>query len=122
MLQKLLLRVVQKTAEATGVLIENKIAEEKTKKVEEIYIPPQKWQQIIDDQFHCIKMKFQKIVNLLDITSDDKDLPRFVAKKWIEVYNQSGRKHRVNKEIRTKSPMLRSDYCDFSDERSYCCY
>ena len=67
-------------------------------------------------------MKFQKIVNLLDITSDDKDLPRFVAKKWIEVYNQSGRKDRVNKEIRIKSPMLRSDLCNFSDERSYCCY
>ena len=30
-------------------------------------------------------MKFQKIVNFLDITSDDKDLPRFVTKKWIEV-------------------------------------
>ena len=34
----------------------------------------------------CIKMEFQKIVNFLDTTSDDKDLPRFVTKKWIEVY------------------------------------
>ena len=53
-------RVVQKTAEATGDLIGNKIADkitsigkskekEKTKKVEEIYIPPEKRQQIIDD-------------------------------------------------------------------------
>ena len=25
-------------------------------------------------QFYCIKMEFQKIVNLLDTTSDDKDL------------------------------------------------
>ena len=33
-------------------------------------------------------MEFQKIINLLDITSDDKDLPRYVTKKWIEVYNQ----------------------------------
>ena len=34
-------------------------------------------------------MKFQKILNLLDITSDDdKDLPRFVTRKWIEVYDQ----------------------------------
>ena len=38
---------------------------------------------------HCIKMEFQKIVNFLDTTSDDKDLPRFVTKKWIEVYDQS---------------------------------
>ena len=34
-------------------------------------------------------MEFQKIVNLLDITSDNKGLPRYVAKKWIEVYDQS---------------------------------
>ena len=33
-------------------------------------------------------MEFQKVVNLLDSTSDDKELPRF-ATKWIEVYDQS---------------------------------
>ena len=37
-------------------------------------------------------MEFQKIINLLDITSDDKDLPKYVAKKWIEVYDQSKKK------------------------------
>ena len=53
-------RVVQKTAEATGDLTGNKIADkitsigkpkekEKTNKAEEIYIPPEKRQQIIDD-------------------------------------------------------------------------
>ena len=51
-------RVVQKTAEATGDLIGNKIADkitsigktkEKTNKPEEIYIPPEKRHQIIDD-------------------------------------------------------------------------
>ena len=53
-------KVVQKTTEATGDLIGNKIADkitsigkpkekEKTNKVEEIYIPPEKRQQIIDD-------------------------------------------------------------------------
>ena len=30
---------------------------------------------------HCIKLEFQKIVNLFDTTFDDKDLPRFVTKK-----------------------------------------
>ena len=40
-------------------------------------------------QHHCIKMEFQKIVNFLDTTSDDKDLQRFVTKKWFEVYDQS---------------------------------
>ena len=29
-------------------------------------------------------MEFQKIVNFLDTTSDNKDLLRFVTKKWIE--------------------------------------
>ena len=29
------------------------------------------------------KMEFQKIINFLDTTSDDKDLPRFVTKKWM---------------------------------------
>ena len=52
-------RVVQKNAEATGNLIGNKIADkitssgkskedDKIKKVEEIYIPPEKIKQIID--------------------------------------------------------------------------
>ena len=59
-------------------------------------------------------MEFQKIINLLD-TTDDKDLPRFVTKKWIEVYDQSEKNYNVNKEIRIKTPMLRSDLCDFSD-------
>ena len=60
-------------------------------------------------------MEFQKITNFLDITSDDKDLPKFVTKKWIEVYDQSEGNYNVNKEIRIKTSMLRSDLCDFSD-------
>ena len=51
-------RLVQETAEATADLIANKITDkitsigkpkEKTKEIEEIYIPPEKRQQIIDD-------------------------------------------------------------------------
>ena len=53
-------RVVQKTAGATGDLIGNEIADkitsvgklkesDKTKRVQEIYIPPEKRQQTIDD-------------------------------------------------------------------------
>ena len=60
-------------------------------------------------------MEFQKIVNLLDVSSGNKDLPRFVTKKWIEVYDQSEKNYNPNKEIRIKTPMLRSDLCDFSD-------
>ena len=53
-------RVVQKTADATGDLIRNKIADkitllgktkskEKEEERQEIYIPPKKIQEIIDD-------------------------------------------------------------------------
>ena len=53
-----------------------------------------------------MKMEFQKIVNLLDTTSDDKDLPSFVPKKWIEIYDQSEKKYNANKEMKIKKPML----------------
>ena len=52
---------------------------------------------------------------MFDTTSDDKNLPIFVTKKWIEVYDQSEKNYDVNKEIRIKTPMLRSDLSDFSD-------
>ena len=48
-------------------------------------------------------MEFQKIVNLLDITCDSKDLPRYVTKKWIEVYDQSEKNYNHHKEIRIKT-------------------
>ena len=60
-------------------------------------------------------MEFQKIINLLDITSDDKDLPRYVTKKQIAVYDQSEKNYKSNKEIRIKTSMLRSDLFYFSD-------
>ena len=53
-------------------------------------------------------MEFQKIVNFIGATSDNKDLPTFVTKKWIEVYDQSQENYNVNKEIRIKTSMLRS--------------
>ena len=64
---------------------------------------------------YCIKIEFQKTVNFLDTSSDNKDLPRFVTEKWIEVYDQSGRNYNVNKEIRIKTLTLRSDLCEFND-------
>ena len=65
--------------------------------------------------FFCIKIEFQKITNFLGITSDNKDLPKFVTKKCIEVYDRSQGNYDINKEIRIKTSMLRSDLCDFSD-------
>ena len=57
-------------------------------------------------------MEFQKNASFLNITSDDKDLSRFVTKKWVEVYDQSGGNYTVSKEIRIKTSMLRSDFSD----------
>ena len=50
----------------------------------------------------CTKMEFQKNANLLDTTSDDKELLRSVTKNWIDVYDQSGGNYNVNKETRLK--------------------
>ena len=47
-------------------------------------------------------MEFQKIANFLDATSDDKDLPRFVTKNWIEVYDQSEKNYSPNKKSELK--------------------
>ena len=41
-------------------------------------------------------MWFQKVVNLFDTTFDDINLPNFVTKKWIEVYDQSEKNYNVN--------------------------
>ena len=56
-------------------------------------------------------MEFQKITNFLDINSDNKDLPKFVTKNG----DQSEGNYDINKEIRIKTSMLRSDLCNFSD-------
>ena len=121
--------VVQKTVEAAGDLIVNKIADKitslhKTKSKEEderqkIYIPPEKRQQIIDDLrlfWHHTKMGYQKIINLLDTTPNE--MPIFITEKWIEVHGQSGNaesRYTPKKKIMFKTSMLRSDLCDFSN-------
>ena len=49
-------------------------------------------------------MEFNKIDNLLGRTE-----------KWIEVHDQSNNYYNTSKPIRFKTPMLRSDLCDYSD-------
>ena len=90
-------KVVQKTAEATRDLIGNKVADKitsvgKSKKEEKkqesrrnLHSTWKKavnkwWLKIvlnIKSNFYCIKMEFQKVVNLLDTISNDKYLPRY---------------------------------------------
>ena len=58
-------------------------------------------------------MEYEKTVNFLDTTSDI--VPRFITKKWVEVHDQSGGSYSINKQIRFKTSMLRSDLCTYSD-------
>ena len=58
-------------------------------------------------------MQYQKITNLL-VNIPDK-VPRFITKKWIKVYDQSGGAYSTSKQIRFKTTMLRSDLCDYSN-------
>ena len=95
-------RVVQKTAEATGDLIGNNIADrvtslgktkskEKEKEEQESYITLKKDRKLLmawDCFKHHIKMEYQKITSLLGTTLDE--IPRFITKKWVEVHDQSG--------------------------------
>ena len=53
---------------------------------------------------------------MLDITSDN--VPRFIAKKWVEVHDKSGSaadRYNPSKQVRFKTSMLRLDYY------CYCC-
>ena len=56
-------------------------------------------------------MEHYKISKLLS----DSTASKFVAKKWIEVNDLPSGKHSINKDIRFKTSMLRSDLCDYSD-------
>ena len=58
-------------------------------------------------------MEYQKPTKLLGSTLDK--VPRFITKKWIEVYNKSGETYNTNKQIRFKTPMIKSDLCYYSD-------
>ena len=61
-------------------------------------------------------MEYQKITNLLGKMLDE--IPRFITKEWLKVHDQSGSaddRYKPKKQIRFKTPMLRSDFCDFSD-------
>ena len=58
-------------------------------------------------------MEYQEVINLSGNISDK--VRRFVTKKWVEIYDQSGGTCNTNKEIRFKTSMLRSDLCDYNE-------
>ena len=61
-------------------------------------------------------MEYREITNLLGTMIDE--IPRFVTKKWVKVYDQSRSaddRYKPIRQIKFKTSMLRSDLCDYSD-------
>ena len=47
--------------------------------------------------------------------SRDSTVSKFVTKKWVEVNDLLSGQYSVNKNVRFKTAMLKSDLCDYSD-------
>ena len=61
-------------------------------------------------------MEYEKIVNRLNKKIQSiKQLPRYVTKKWIKIYDESDGTYNVNKDIRFETPQFRSNLCDWND-------
>ena len=58
-------------------------------------------------------MEYQKIINLLDNTSNQ--LSKFRTNNWIETNDQSRGVYNTNSDIRFKITMLKPSLCDYSD-------
>ena len=57
-------------------------------------------------------MEYDKINNLL--SSESENLSKFITREYVKV-NSLSNTYNENKSIRFKTPMLRSDLCDYSD-------
>ena len=60
-------------------------------------------------------MEYRHIINLLGEAIDSTTLPKFTTRKWTEIFDLSNKIYNQNKNIRFKTPQLRSDLCDFND-------
>ena len=56
-------------------------------------------------------MKYQKIINILDDTTNQPS--KFRTRNWVEINDESGGKY--DSSIKFKISMIRSDLCDYSD-------
>ena len=62
------------------------------------------------------EMEYDKINNLLD--SESENLSKFVTRDYVRV-NSLSNTYNENKSVRFKTPMLRSDLCDYADTYIY---
>ena len=76
---------------------------------QEIIIPPEKREQIIKD------LEYDKINNLLlSEDNESEQISKFVTREYVRV-NSLFNTYNENKSFRFKTPMLKSDLCDYSD-------
>ena len=62
-------------------------------------------------------MEYEKIAKLISNNEEFPDnICKFTTRKLVEVYDQTDNTdYRENKQIRFKTPILRSDLCDYSE-------
>ena len=59
-------------------------------------------------------MEYQKVANLLDRESSSES-SKFKTKNWVEVNGESRGTYNVNNQIKFKTAMLKSLFCDYGD-------
>ena len=59
-------------------------------------------------------MEYQKIINLLDNTTNQPS--KFRTKNWVEINDDSRGTYNTNSQIKFKTSRLNSSLCDYSDE------
>ena len=58
-------------------------------------------------------MEYQKIANLIDDTSNQPS--KFRTENWVQINDESRGAYDVNSQIKSKTAMLKSSLCDYSD-------
>ena len=58
-------------------------------------------------------MEYQKIANLIDETSNQPS--KFRTRNWVEINDESRGAYNVNSQIKFKTAMLKTSFCDYSD-------
>ena len=59
-------------------------------------------------------MEYKKTVNLLGNATQNQ-LPRYVTRKFVKVYDESDGTYNANKDVTFKIPQLRNNLCDWND-------
>ena len=58
-------------------------------------------------------MEYQKLINLLDDTTNKPS--KFRTKNWVNINDKSQGTHNVHSDIKSKASMIRLNLCDYSD-------